>query len=344
MSDGIFRSSIRAFFVTLFGMCGLAVGFIPLLAVFGLLDTIEGDIETKTYYTPIIAPNGEDKRETLSKSSPVILQIDITGVIGTELLNQHTVQRQLTESREGKLKNDRVKALLLHINTPGGTVTDSNAIYSMVKAYKQRYKVPVYAYVDGICASGGMYVACAADKIYSSDVSIVGSIGVLMQPFFNVSELMTKVGVGQQTISAGKGKDDLSPFRPWKPDESDSLRSITDAMYLQFLNIIVSNRPKVNKEKLINDYGANVFTADKAVEIGFIDGTGQTLNDTLKMLAKGIGIEDDYYQVIQMEHKYWFSSLLSSKSPLLTGTIQHEVKPEVFSQSNEFHLLYAPGK
>jgi protease-4 len=326
MPNSIFHASIKSFFVTLFAMFGFGFGVIPVVLMLTSLSGLEEEIEVKYKYTPTIAANANDSRKVLDNSSPVILKIDIIGAIGTESLNSKSIHEQLTESREGKLKNNRVKALLLHINSPGGTVTDADGIYTSIKAYKERYNVPVYAYVDGLCASGGMYVACAADKIFATDVSVIGSVGVMMTPFFNVTQLMEKVGVEAKTISAGKDKDELNPFRPWKEGEAASIKQLTDSMYVHFLDIVASNRPRINRDKLINEYGAQVFDAEKALEAGFIDATGASLSETLTLLASAIGVNDDQYQVIHMESKYWLSNLFTSRSPLFTGELKHEFK------------------
>jgi protease-4 len=326
MPNSIFHASIKSFFVTLFAMFGFGLGIFPLAVLLSSLSGLEEEIEVKYHYTPTIAANANDSRKVLDNSSPVILKIDIVGAIGSETLNTKTVTDQLTESREGKLKDNRVKAVLLHINSPGGTVTDADGIYAAIKSYKERHKVPVYAYVDGLCASGGMYVACAADRIFATDVSVVGSIGVMMMPFFNVTQMMEKIGVETKTIAAGKDKDELNPFRPWKEGEAASITQLTDSMYLHFLDIIATNRPRVNRNKLINEYGAKVFDAEQAMQIGLIDGVGASMGETLTLLARAIGAEDDNYQVVSMESKYWFSNLFSSQSPLLTGELKHEFK------------------
>ncbi len=273
MRDSLFYSSIRSFFVALFGMIGIGFGIIPLFIILiALFSVTGGDQKAKSEYSFEVVPNAVGSRKVLSKDAPVILKLNITSVIGTEKLNMQVVRDQLTESREGIYKKDRVKALLLNINTPGGTVVDSDGIYRAILAYKERYKVPVFAFVDGLCASGGMYVASAADKVYASDVSLIGSVGVLSPSFMNFVGLMEKVGVSALTISAGKGKDDLNPLRKWRPDESDSFRKIIDYFYDHFVNIVVEGRPEVSRSKLVDEYGAKVFPATKAKEIGFVDG------------------------------------------------------------------------
>lgn len=340
MRDSIIFSSIRAFFVALFAMIGICFGFIFLFIVIAALaGTSTTDLDTT--FTQTIVANADGQRKSLAKEAPVILKINIDGVIGMDSLTMQNIRRMLIESREGSLANDRVKAILLSINTPGGTVVDADGIYHALKEYKERYKVPVYAYVDGMCASGGMYVACAADKIFATDVSIVGSVGVIAPPFLNFSQLIEKVGVKALTLSAGKGKDDLDPLRPWRSGEEAPMQDLINYYYERFVDIVTTNRPEVSKEKLIQDYGARVFTPPQAQEYGFINASGYNLSQTLKLLLKQIGIEDDYYQVIELQRNTWYSELFKSEWSLLKGKVVHQFDlGSAFDTRLSGHFLY----
>lgn len=325
MRDSILYTALRSFVICLFSVVGICLGFIPPILLMALLFSAS-ESQPSTKYDVEIVANAEGVRKSMSKDTPVILSLNIEGVIGLNELSQKNIRELLVESREGTLKNNRVKAILLNIESPGGTVVDADGIYHAIKAYKEAYKVPVFAYVDGLCASGGMYIAAAADKIYASDVSLVGSVGVLSPSFLNLSELIGKIGVKALTLTAGKGKDELNPLRPWKPGEEDNLQHIINYYYMEFVDILTSNRPQLSKQKLIEEYGAHIFPAVKATEYGYIDGNGYSRNQTLKMLLKQIGIEDDYYQVVELTSTNWFTSLFTSQSALFTGKIQHEIK------------------
>lgn len=346
MRESIFSASIRAFCVTLFGVVGVVLGLTFIVGIIGALSNVaDGTPQLSYTYTPEVQPNALGQRKVLSENAPVILKLNIKGVIGAESLNQKTVGRILIESRERSFKNDRVKAILLDINTPGGTAGDADAIYRLLKAYKETYHVPVYAYVDGLCASGGMYIAAAADKIFASDVSLIGSVGVISPAFMNVSQLLEKVGVQSMTLSEGKGKDDLNPLRAWKPGEEDNYKAIIANFYDMFVNIVTTNRPAIDKSKLVDVYGANVFPAKLAQEYGYIDESNKSLNDTLKLLAHKIGIEDDYYQVVELENKNFLTELFSEKSNLLKGKVTHSVSlgPDMDPCLwNQFLYLYRP--
>jgi len=338
---GIFFGSLHSFFAALMATLGVFVGLIVFFALFGGISATAKKEVDRTYDIKVL-PNADNIRKVLSNKAPVILQLNIDGIIGTELLSMATIGNQLIESREGDLKDDRVKAILLHINTPGGTVIDSDGIYRLIKNYKEQYKVPVYAHIDGLCASGGMYVACAADKIYANDVSIIGSVGVLSSPsFLNFSKLLDTIGVQSLTISEGKGKDDMNPLRPWKPDEDATYKLIIKYYYEMFVNIVSTARPKIGKEKLIQDYGAGVFPAEIAKEYGYIDGNGTSRNEAVKMLLKEIGIEDDYYQLIQLDDTSWISKIFSSQNPILQGKVSHKLElPQELNPKLSGQALY----
>lgn len=344
MHESVFASGFRTFLISFFKIFGIILGVLLAISLFSYFSG-GSEKEVQQEYSLEIAPNSKGVRKALSKTAPVILVLPISGVIGGEVLNAKNMERQLIESREGSLADDRVKAIFLEMNTPGGTVFDADVIYRALKAYKEQYKVPVYAFVDGLCASGGMYVAAAADKVYASDVSLIGSIGVISSAYLNLYQLLEKVGVQTLTLYAGKGKDELNPLRPWKPGEEEQMQALIDYYYKHFVDVVTSNRPQVDKEKLIKDYGAEIFAAPEAFKIGLIDGSGYSRSMALNALLKQIGIEDDFYQVMRFEGKSWFSQIFNSHNPLLGGKIQYELKLPAemdYHFANQPLYLYRP--
>lgn len=346
MRESILKASVRSFFIALFSIAGIVLGiFIVALIVGGLSATIDGSPELNYTYSPEIKPNADGIRKIESQTTPVILKLNINGIIGLESLTRKAVSQLLMESRERTLDNSRVKAILLYIDSPGGTVVDSAGIYKEIKAYKEQYKVPVYAFIDGFCASGGLYIASSADKIFASDVSLIGSVGVLLPSIMNFSQLMEKVGVQSLTLYEGKGKDNLNPFRPWHKGEEDNIKNSIDYYYEMFVNVVTAARPSLDKTKLIEVYGANIYPAEMAKQYGYIDEANYTQNQTIKLLTQNIGIEDGNYQVIELDNKNWFSELFQSQFNLLSGKITHhiELTPEMSpALSNQYLYLYRP--
>lgn len=344
--ESIFFASIRSFFIALFAIAGILAGtFIMVALLGGLSTTIDGSPELHYTYTPEIKPNAAGVRKEESATAPVILKLNISGIIGLDSLTRKDVAQQLIESRERSFEGDRVKAILLYIDSPGGTVIDADGIYREIKAYKERYRIPVYAYIDGLCASGGYYIASAADKVSASPASLIGSVGVIAPPILNVSQLMEKIGVQSLTLYEGKGKDNLNPFRPWHKGEEDNIKASIDYYYAMFVHVVTAARPSLDKTKLVEDYGANVYPAEVALQHGYIDEADASEQSVLKQLLEKVGIEDDHYQVIELESKSWLSELFHSQFNLFSGklSVQLELPPEMSAElSNHYLYLYKP--
>lgn len=343
--ESIFKSAIRSLFVSAFAVFGLFLGFFLIaILVMGASESKKGIVESENKL--VVLPDADGNVEALKSDGPVLLQIDIEGVIGADDLEREDIREQLRESRLNDLKGDRVKGVLLYVNTPGGSVFDADSIYRALLEYKNRYQVPVYAYVDGLCASGGMYVSSAADKVYASEASIIGSIGVIFPTVMNFSKVLENLNIEAKTITSGKDKDTLNPFRPWKENEGQDIKDISDYYYNTFVDIVVANRTRVDKKKLIEVYGAKIFPPHEALEIGYIDQTNASRSDTLKALAQAAGIDsEEEYQVVRLKEKNWIKKLLKGGNSLFNGKIKHEVKlgnelPE--SLQGKFLYLYQP--
>lgn len=295
----------------------------------------------------MIAPDAHGNRELLPQTDPVVLKLDIRGVIGQGDLTAAKIQNSLFDSREGMLSHNRVKALLLFINTPGGAADDANVIYRTLMDYKQKYQIPIYAYVEGMCASGGMYIACAADRIFASPTSVIGSVGVILGPTFNFSGLMDRYGVQALTLTEGKDKDMLNPFRPWQPGEDVSIRNYMAEIYEQFVTIVVNARPRLDRQKLIDDYGAQIFVAKKAQEFGYIDVADSDYSSAVAELAKAGNIADNQpYQVMTIQPVHPFlADLAEGRLSLLNGKMTHtfQVGPISSELSGRLLFLYQPG-
>lgn len=346
MHDSLFYSALKALLVCFCAVIGLVLGLFFIIIAFSSLSSgSTTDSRIVAVNTEEILPNADGKRKSLSKDAPVILQLNIEGMIGVDSLTTNDMRQRLVESREGDFKDGRVKGILLYMNTPGGYSTDSDNIFRMLLEYKKQYQVPIYAYVDGLCASGGMYIALAADKIYASESSLIGSVGVIAPTFMNFTKVLEKIGVDTLTLSAGKEKDALNPLRPWKAGEEDNYRHIIDFLYNQFVDLVVTHRP-ISKEKLVDEYGARVYPSPIAKEHGYIDESGISLRETLKELVEAAGIQDDNYQVLKLEDKGWWKSLFKSEvSQLFKGEIVHRlsISPEVdMTMQNRFLYLYCP--
>ena len=342
--ESIIVSAVRTFCKSFAAVIGILIGIV--LVAFGLMMFSSPDIFPHPS-SLIISPDANGNRDLLPLTAPVILKLDITGVIGQGDLTTEKLGNALLDSRDGMLSHNRVKALFLYINTPGGTVDDADGIYRALLEYKKKYQTPIYAFVDGMCASGGMYIASAADKIFASASSIVGSIGVILGPTFNFSGLMDRYGVQSMTITEGKDKDMLNPFRPWKPGEGDSLRTITSDLYQRFVSIVTTARPLLDRDKLINEYGAQVFIAKKAQMLGYIDVADSDYNTVVAELVKAASLpEEQFYQVMTISPaRPFLQDLTQGNFSLLTGKITHQFQINSSMNSElagRFLYLYQP--
>jgi protease IV len=337
--ESVLMNSLRAFFVTLFGTLGIATACLALGLTYLLVAT--GVKEESLPSKVKILADASGSRDKLSSSYPVLLQIPIQGEIGKDKLTGKHIEEILIESREDALSG-RVKGILLVVNSPGGGVTDSDIIFRLLKEYKENYHIPIFAFVDGMCASGGLYIACAADQIFASDVSMIGSIGVLSwPPFMNLADALEKLGVNALTLSAGEGKDEMNPFRNWKPDEQKHYQSLINFYYSRFVDIVAESRA-ISKDTVIEKLGAKVFPAPEAVSIGLANASGASRSQVLKALSQAAGIEGKY-QVVGFETETWWKKWLKEEqaSPFLTGKLTHELGLPTH-HGNPFSYIFKP--
>ena len=289
--------------------------FFLCLVVFGAGKTSKA-AETSSF--DVILPDTNGRKFSPTTNSPPYIRLDIVGPIMPDNSSALSpsgvgidyVRSALNESRMGTLKNNKIKGILLYINSPGGAGYLCEPIYEAIKEYSNKYEVPVYAYVEGYCASAAMYIACSANKIYANSSSLIGSVGGYWE-FFNVSEGMQKVGIQNKTLSAGKGKNAMNPFQPWQEGASDNYQMIVDKSYQQFVDVVSEARPKFTKDLLINKYGAQVLYPNDAEKYGYIDGAGYQYNQVVQMLAEASGIQGTDYQLIQLQPKVKLSDLFS---------------------------------
>ena len=309
--ESILMSILRYFCISIAIIFGLSVA---VLAVKKTYVFMEGQQYLPAAAEPLIMADADGITELLPTTSPAILRIDFHGVLGLDDLTRDKIAGILRDSRGGFLDN-RVKGILLHFDTPGGAADDSEGIYHLMMAYKKKYNIPIYAYVDGICASGGMFIAASADKIYATYSSLVGSIGVLWDTEFNYSDAMAKIGIAATTITKGKFKDAYNPFRPWGPDEDISIHPIIEGLYKRFVSVISQARPKLTEKLLINEYGARIFISTEGEKLGYIDVADSNYSQALSGLIEEAGIKGPYQVVQLLPYHTWLSRLRDTFSP-----------------------------
>lgn len=168
-------------------------------------------------------------------------------------------------------EDPRVKAMVLRINSPGGTIGAVQELYRAILKFKSKGK-PVVASFGDTAASGAYYVACAADKIFSLPGTITGSIGVIIASP-DLSELFKKVGIGYTVIKSGKEKDALAFYRKLSPEERAHLQSVVDDAFRQFLEAVSRGR-KIPVKKLLPLANGRIYTGSQALKLGLVDALG----------------------------------------------------------------------
>jgi signal peptide peptidase SppA len=342
MRESIFCSAIRSFFNALLAVIGVIVG----LAIFAILFVFSSkpyNIQDQTNMT--ILPNANGISTPLGDNCPVILQIDITNEIGSGEVNSEQIKTVLNSSREGILSSNRVKAIFLNIDSPGGSVIDSDEIYRAIMSYKEKYKVPVHAYVEGLCTSGSFYIACAAEKITAAPTSIIGSVGVITGPKFNFFGLMEQYGVKAKVLTQGLNKAPFLPFMKWPEAEEEKkaeepMVQLTRYYYQRFVDIVLKSREQMSKTALINDYGATIFAAEQAKEFGYIDDADANRQTALIGLLKAAAIDENGpYQCISLSSvKPFLSEMFQNKLSLFKGTqLEEFITP---SKTKPYHRFF----
>jgi protease-4 len=206
--------------------------------------------------------------------------IEIRGV----LLDPQPVVEKLIKLR----KNEKVKAIVLRIDSPGGGVGPSQEIYAEVKKTQRDKKVLVS--VGSVAASGGYYIACAADKIVANPGAITGSIGVIVESM-NVEDLLQKLGLKSTVVKSGRLKDVGSPFRPMTEEERSLLQGVLDSVHDQFIRAVAEGR-KLPLDRVRELADGRIFSGAQARELGLVDELG-TLEDTVDQAAKLAGIRGE---------------------------------------------------
>jgi serine protease SohB len=163
-------------------------------------------------------------------------------------------------------------AVALEINSPGGSPVQSSLIGARIRRLAEEKKIPVIAFVEDVAASGGYWLAAAADEIYADPSSMVGSIGVISAGF-GAHELLARQGVERRVYTAGKSKSMLDPFRPEQPDDVARLKTLLEDIHANFIDHIQTRRSgKLDAEADI--FTGEVWLAKKAHALGLIDGIG----------------------------------------------------------------------
>ena len=194
--------------------------------------------------------------------------IEVEGVIAPD--TEASADHIITGLRRA-FEDKNTTGVILRINSPGGSPVQSDYVYNEINRLRGLYlDIPLYAVVTDICASGGYYIASAADEIYANQASLIGSIGVIMESFGFV-EALHKLGIERRILYAGKNKAFLDPFSPMKETDVKHIDALLDNIYQQFKTAVIKGRGGRLKES-DEVFSGWVWTGEESVEMGLIDG------------------------------------------------------------------------
>ncbi len=308
---------------------------------------------TSFLITPVPARQGLDERIVISESPWTLNRvalIDVDGVlinarpsslIGPAGDNPVSV---FTEKLKRAAEDDRVKAIVLRINSPGGTVTATDLMYNELQRVRQQTGKPVVACMLDVAASGGYYLACAADRIYAYPTTVTGSIGVIMI-LPELSGTMRKIGVDVNVIKSGELKDMGSLFREMDPTERAVFQKLVDGMYERFVGVVEKGRGNIGPDGVRQLADGRVYLGPEAAELGLVDEVG-TLREAIAGAKQLAGLESKPVKVVRYVQPIAYRPNIYSRTaspPEQVNVIHVELPEWLTGPAPQLLYVWAPG-
>jgi len=273
----------------------------------------------------------QGERGTSFSQGPRVGVLEVTGVIADS-------KKTLKELREFA-EADSIKAIVVRVDSPGGSVAPSQELYQALRKLKGKKHVVVS--MGSIAASGGFYVACAGEKIYADPGTLTGSIGVIFN-FYNVQGLLKWAGVQVSPLTAGKMKDAGNPYREMTADEKAYFRSVLDDVHDQFIQAVASGRSlSVDQVKPIAD--GRVFTGRQAKDLKLVDELGG-LEDAVAEAGRMAGIKGQPRMEYPRKERRMLGELLGEDAQSLFEGVAARVEEVVGSTGLQFRLVPPAGQ
>jgi len=276
--------------------------------------TLEGKADNKVLIIPIRGIISDTPHEGFVRTKPSVLQ---------------EVVSQLRLAEEDK----NVKAVLLKIDSPGGSVTASDILYNEILAFKKSSGAKVVAAMMDIAASGAYYIALPADYIMAHPTTLTGSVGVIfMRP--KVIDLMQKVGVSVEINKSGVNKDMGAPFRQTTAEENKILQAMTDRLGTRFIDLVAQHR-KLDQAAMAEISTARVFLANDALRLGMVDEIGY-LNQAVERAKKMADLPADAKVVVYRRNEYPDDNIYNTSTRYGGGDLS-VISLELPAALNQFH-------
>lgn len=298
--------------------------------------------------TPVSANRSleEIRVESGGLSGGKIALIEVEGLLanartGGMLQPQENKLSLFTEQLEKAEKDKSVKAVVLRINSPGGTVTCSDTMYEQIRRFRQKTGKPVIASGQEVMASGAYYLATACDEIYAQPTSLVGSIGVIFSSF-TVDSALGKIGIKPEVVKSGPMKDMASPLKPWTVDERAIMQSMVDQYYQRFVTVVQDkcNITDSDKAKLATD--GRIFSGTQALEMGLLDKVG-LLDDAIAAAKEKS--KSPHARVVMYKRPFGYQGSIYATNNFPTpqaNTIQIPLPESVAFLPRGFYYLWEP--
>jgi len=251
------------------------------------------------------------------RKSQNVAVIPLNGVIAPNMgrrkgLNLHEIDKNIEQAFS--LKN--LKAVVLQINSPGGSPVQSEMIAKRIRELSEKNNIPVLAFVEDVAASGGYWLACAADEIFASRASIVGSIGVVSSGF-GFDKAIEKIGIERRLYTSGDNKAILDPFLPEKKDDVKRLKEIQKQLHNQFISFVKSRRGSKIDDKNKEVFTGAFWSGEESLEIGLIDSFGEMK----AVLKQRFGDDIKTKEFSPKKKLFGFSNLLSGAIDMIINKI-----------------------
>jgi protease-4 len=298
-------------------------GRIALIAVGATLGAVALFVGTVWLLVAVIEEGG-------FPGSGKVAVVEVEGIIGVGSdrgLDADGIVRVLGEYRE----DTSIRAVVLRINSPGGVVAPTQEIFTAVERLRGAGK-PVVASLGAVAASGGYYVAVAADEVYANPGTLTGSIGVVMQ-MVNIEGLLKKVGVEYVVVKAGAYKDVGNFARPMKPEERRILQALLDDVYGQFVNAVAERRG-LDRKAVLGFADGRIYSGQQALKLNMVDELGG-LEDAIEAAARLAGLPEKP-KVVYPRRRFSFRDLLQSQLGLGVAT---QLLPALPSLKTPLYLM-----
>lgn len=245
---------------------------------------------------------------TLLTSKPVVAVLRLEGTIGKAgAMKTGLNLASLNKRIEQAFKIDKVAAVCLCVNSPGGSPAQSELICNRIVELSEKKKIPVYTFVEDVAASGGYWIACAGKEIYATKSSIIGSIGVISSGF-GFHEAIAKLGIERRVYTEGKSKSVLDPFMPAKKTDIDLIKKLQKSIHDHFKDSVKSCRGRMITQDDDIVFNGEFWTGQIAHDFGLIDG----IDDMYSFCKRKFG-EDVKFEYIE-ERKSFFKKLFKLSS------------------------------